>query len=246
MLSVRLPLSACILLFSLCHARTTREPQRPDAQTLSAKLNRRVSNYKLVGTAFLGALIRVSSDFEIPMGVTWVDTEAARKPVDLSWRSASIREVIEAVTRTQPGYSFHVHNGVAHIAVSIPRDQNFLAIRLQQFNVQNQPVELAYFKLRTLLLTPEHGKRQVSVAGPGDSQVTVRLDNATVEEVLDALCLSSNRKIWIVTFSPNDRLTAQGLRRSLSIWTDKPTESETPHWDVMKWGDPMPPWLRTK
>jgi len=239
-------LLASILLVSICDGQVTPPRNRSTAQVLSAKLNRRVSDCKLGGTPFLGALIRVSNDFQLPMGVAWGDTETARKPVHLSWKGATVREVIQAITRTQPNYGFHVQDGVAHISAGIPPQQSFLAVEIQQFNVQKQPVELAYFKLRTLLLPPEHGKRQVSVAGPGDSQVTLQLDNPTVEGVLDALCLASNRKIWIVTFSADQRLTTQGLRRSMSIWTDQPTEPDTPHWDVMKWGDPPPPWLRLK
>jgi hypothetical protein len=75
----------------------------------------------------------------------------------------------------------------------------------------------------------------------GDSKVSVELKDATVENILDALAVASNRKIWIVTFANDPKLTPTGLRKTTSLFTDAPVpDKEQPTWHLQRWGDPMP------
>jgi hypothetical protein len=157
------------------------------------------------------------------------------------WKKSDVRQIILDIVGTQSSYHFQAMPGVAHVSASIPDDENFLKINVQEFKVHNEYAELAYFKLRMQIIPEEHGNRQISLAGPGDSRLSVSLVQPKVEEVLDALSLASNRKIWVVTFSRAPRLTQAGMRRSISLWTNTPTEVDQPHWDVIRWGDPLPP-----
>ena len=54
--------------------------------------------------SFVEVLVHVSNEFQIPMGIVWVNTPAARAEVAFAWRDATVREVIESIGKTQPGY----------------------------------------------------------------------------------------------------------------------------------------------
>jgi hypothetical protein len=212
------------------------------SEDLKSKLNEEISSYHIPAGTFVGALIKVSGDFHIPMGIVWVDSPAslAQSPFDRT--HATPDEIIRDIVRTQPGYEVHVGDGIVHIFRPIQDNENFLKIRVGRFSANDQPVELAEYRLHSAV-APIKGNHQISIAGPGDSRVTLQLSDPTVEDVLDAISVASNRKIWIATFSDDAGLTPRGLRRTLSLWNDKPSEPDQPGWDVIRWGDPLPPML---
>ena len=82
---------------------------------LTAKLSKSVSNYNLGVFDFVGALIRASNDFEIPLGMAWVNSPAAHTEIPFAWRKITVLEIIQDIASTQPGYQVYVRNGVVHI-----------------------------------------------------------------------------------------------------------------------------------
>jgi hypothetical protein len=211
---------------------------RPD--DLSPKLHKHVTNYNLGVFSLVGALIRVSNDFQIPIGIAYIDSPAVRAELPFAWKEATVLEIIETIAKTQPGYHVQVRNGVVHIFPMIPDAQNFLKLKIEEFNVHNDYIELASFELHSLI-TPRRYSL-ISIGATGDSKVDVELKNSAAEDALDALAIASNRKIWIVTFSNDTRLTQRGFRRTKSLWTEEPIpDAEQPVWQLMRWGDPMPP-----
>lgn len=208
---------------------------------LSAKLNRKVSDYNIGLLNFPGALLRISTDFRIPMGIVWTNSPATHAEMPLAWKHATVQEIIQSIAETQPDYRVQVRNGVVHVFPSIPDNQNFLKVRIDAFQTQNSVVELASLKLH-MLVTPIKGSHQISVAGPGDSTVTVNLKNCTVEDALDAIAVNSTRKVWIVTFQDDTSVTMGGLRRTRSLYTEaRVPDEEQPVWYLNRWGDPTPP-----
>src|ERR1700730_13791112 len=173
----------------------------PATDDLSAKLSKQVTNYNLGTFDIVEALIQVSNDFQIPMGITWVNTPAGRAELPFAWKNATVREIIEAIARTQPGFQVRVKNGVVHVSPLglIPDRENFLNMKIRAFEVHNEYIEVASFKLHKLMAPPRFAG--FSVGATGDSKVSVELEDATVENILDALAVASNRKIWIVTFA---------------------------------------------
>ena len=214
-------------------------------EDLATKLRKHVSNYSLGVSSMTGALIQVSNDFQIPIGITWVNSPSARAERPFAWKDATVQEIIQTIANTQPEYNVQIKDGVIHVFPNlIPDDQNFLKLKIKTFQVHNTMVEVASFKLH-MLLTPISGNYSVSIAGPGDSNVNVDLTDTTAETVLDAIVKTSKHKIWIVTFTDDTSLTSRGLRRARSLWSDKPTpDGEQPTWDFLRWGDPMPPLVK--
>lgn len=185
--------------------------------------------------------MRVSNDFQIPMGIVWVNSPAARAEVPFAWKDASVRGLIDDIAKNQPGYKVELRNGVVHVFPGfIPDRENFLKLKIGTFLLHDSYLEVASFKLHTLI-TPIRGNYQISVAGPGDSRVSIELTDSTAENALDALVVASNRKVWIVTFPPESTLTPSGFRRTMSLFTDTPiADDEQPVWYLYRSGDPLP------
>src|SRR6266699_2113972 len=212
----------------------------PKPDDLSPKLSKHVTNYNLGVFNLVGSLIRVSNDFQIPMGIACIDSPAARAQLPFAWKETTVLQIIETIVKTQPGYHVQVRNGVVHIFPMIPDAQNFLKLKIGEFNVHNDYIELASFKLHSFITPRRYG--QISIGATGDSKVDVELKNSAAEDALDALAMSSNRKIWIVTFSNDTRWTQRGFRPTKSLWTEEPIpDAEQPVWQLMRWGDSMPP-----
>lgn len=210
---------------------------------LDAKLGKRLHDYKLGTCSSVGALIRVSKDFQVPLGITSIET---RPPVQVpfSWTGTTVQDVIKSIA-SAAGYRVSRANGVVHLssAEMIPDSQNFLKLRIQTFQVRNTIPEVALFKLHDLLNPSPRGNKQVSIAGPGDSTVDLDFHNATAEDILDAIAVASPRKIWVVTFTDSTNLTAGGFRRVTSLWRDIPNSAPENQlgWDSLRWDNPAPP-----
>lgn len=218
-------------------------PPRQVSAGLTSSLNKLVSNYAPGDLTMIEALIHVSNDFQIPMGIAWVDSKSACAKTRFAWKNLRVQKIIESILSTQPGYKILIKNGVVQISPPkdlIPDDENFLRLTLDSFRAQGDFIEIASFKLHMLVTPRKYG--QLSIGATGDSKVDVELKNCMVEDVLDALAMASNRKIWIVTFSEGDGVTPRGMFRTTSLWSPKPPpDPEQPGWDLLRWGDKMPP-----
>jgi hypothetical protein len=242
-----------LLLLLLQASRTPARAPHPDASPdLDTKLGTTVHDYRMSPVNFVEALTHLASDFEIPMGIEWVDTPAARSRLNFSWQHATVREAIRAIVKSQPGYQMEVKLGIVHIYPSkLIRDrQNILKIKIRDFEVHDEFADVASRKLHELVklivYRPKPQRGPGGIAGSGAAtldtpRISLRLQNATVEDVLDALVAASGRKIWIVTLPDDATLTATGYRRTRSLWSKFPIpDDEQPVWDLFHWGDALP------
>lgn len=228
------------LQFSLLIPATSR-PQTPES--LSTKLSKRLTNYNLGTCNFVDALVQVSSEFQIPMGIAWIGTPAARAEVPFLWKEVTVREVIEAIAKQQPGYSVQVRNGVVHIAAPelIPERENFLNLRIKEFQVRNGYTDVAILRLQNLITPAKYSGFSVGTDAD-EPRISLELRDSTVSDILDGLALASNRKIWIITFSTDPKPTSAGFRKTLALWdTLSPVaEKGEPALNLLHWGDRIP------
>jgi hypothetical protein len=212
------------------------------AQEPASLLDKTAVSYSLAPSNLPEALVRVSNDFHIPMGIVWVDSGEARDKLPFAWKNAKVRQIIEDIVAAHQGYEVRFENDLAGIAPSqllIADPQNFLKLKLHSFEAHGDLVEVASFRLH-MEITPKRYS-QMSIGATGDSKVDLSLKDAKVEDILSALALASNRKIWVVTFMGDHEVTAKGLRRTKSLWGAKPQPDEDqPGWDLFRWGDPLP------
>src|SRR2546428_9033859 len=103
------------------------------SEQLRARLRTTIPNYNLRAKNFIDALTLVAGEFQIPMGIAWINTPGARHDLSLSWTNATLQDIIdiiEAVTKTQPGFQVEEGDGIVHIRNPkvIQPEQDFLTL----------------------------------------------------------------------------------------------------------------------
>ena len=226
--------------------------QAESSQALDAKLQTRVVDYRLSTNSFLEALTKVAGEFRIPMGIQWVRNKRTQAPVNLTFKDASLIDIIRQIAQTQPGNTARISHGVVHVfPQSVMADRrNFLNLRIGKFEVQGELYAVARSRLfesvRNLVAPrppqpPGGGVGSNIATEVGDPRVTIQLENATVIEALDMLCLKSAENIWVVTFCDDCGLTPAGLLRTTSLYDPRGLfDSPLPFWDTFRWGRRIP------
>ncbi|HVA71694.1 MAG TPA: hypothetical protein VNF02_01180 [Candidatus Limnocylindrales bacterium] len=213
----------------------------------------RVKNYTLNADNFLDALTKVATKFHVPIGVQWSENSDTKRKVSASWANVDVQQVIQQLIGAHPGYEFDVTDGVLHVFPEWTKSnrQDFVNLNLPNFVVRNQMPETATHQLRDLVklnVSPSPLPKPGVAGGTGYSQgadvgeqnISLRLQNVTVQEALDKIALASDRKIWVVTFT-DEPLTPTGFRRTRTLWIKTIAYNEQPVWDSLRWGDEIPP-----
>lgn len=222
-----------------------------ESPELEKILQLKVTEFSASGETFLQALLKVAAEFEIPMGIEWVRAPEASRKVHLSWRDASVYEVVESVVKSWPGYDFEISDGVVHV---FPRGlladkRSFLNLGIAAFEVEDDYVMFASRRLRNRVRRivsppppprPGAGYAGSMATGWGDRRVSFKLKKVTVRDVLDKLILSADLKVWIVTYTEKPGLTQGGFRNVLAVDGTAIAEQEQPVWGLYLWGyDPI-------
>jgi hypothetical protein len=214
---------------------------------LQLALQHRLPIHSVSAGNFVQALAQAASQFGIPMGIEWVNSPRDLKPLSFTLREVTVEQVLGSIVSTQPGYGYNSKNGVFHV---FPKDMlqddiSFLNLKIKSFQVDNEFVEFAGVRLKATIrhmLYPAMASKAPSgsggsmATGMGDQRVTFKLRDVRVRDILDKFVLSSGRKIWLVTYPPQDEFTDSGERRVVSIYNENITEEYQPVWDLMVWG----------
>jgi hypothetical protein len=216
--------------------------------TLQEKLARVVGTYALSENNFPTALAKVAQDFAVPLGIEWVKLPSDPKEVKLAWRKATVREILQSIVRTRPGYELKVDDGIVHVLYPNAESdkKNFLNIPVQNFRSEDQYVAFSKQRLHDIVRktifppVPHAGGslpsvREIVVSG-GEHKTTFTAQNGTIRDVLDKMALATDGKIWIVTFDEKAGLTSTGFRRTIaSLWNTSATLSDQyqPGWDII-------------
>ena len=217
-------------------------------QALEARLSSPAGSYPLEAGGFVPALLKVAADFQLPMGIQYVRNPAEPLALRRSWSGASVLNILQDIAGTREGYTVEVSNGVVHVAPSAWRGDpsDILNARVGTFEVKNNYVRYAAWRLayaaRAIMdPPPEAGSYGGSFATStsGDRRISLTLQNPTVREVLDELCLAADLKIWLVTYAPSPTRTSAGFRRTTALIggvREFPDEQYPPVWTFWEWG----------
>ena len=241
-------LFACLVVCAVSSA----QEFRPAGQ-LDAKLHAAVPEYNLNGDTFITALLRVSDEFQIPLGVDWIAAPSALEKLFLSWHDTSVMNIVEAIVHSQPGYEMRVDGSILHVSsTAIPRGQDFLNLKIHSFDVRDQVVQIAERQLRGAIVATVAPQKVGGILGslatsPNEPTITIKREDTSVREIMDSLITVSRKKIWVVTFVDSFILTTTGFRRTMSLWNNAPVpDSEQPLWNMFSWDDPLPADLNMK
>jgi len=208
---------------------------------LTHKLSVRTGVGRVEGS-FVEVLGQTARLFNIPMGISWLNTESAQQKRTIEYENATVLEAIEHIANTEPGYEVTAANGVVHVStVSVPLGQNFLYLRIPNFSAGGSSglVEAA-LRMRLnqeISPDPQRGYGGSVFSNANDPKLDLHMTNVSVEDILDGIAVASNDKVWVVTFEEKpDHLTATGFRRTepLRSTTFVPDEAQ-PVWDMFLW-----------
>ena len=220
-------------------------------QTLQDKLTAVTASYSVSNSDWLQALAKVAGDFQLPMGIEWIKVTGNPVPISLSWRDTTPLAILRDVVKAYPGYELDFGNGVVHVFPTAMKGDraDVLNARLGTFEVRNQTIPMAAAStlaspVRDIMVPQDpnsrsHGTLSGSVIGNlNDERVTFRIENATVRDALDKLCLSADRKVWVVAYPPNPTKTHAGFLKMVSLFNDEVRAdfSFVPTWSLMRWG----------
>jgi hypothetical protein len=237
------------LALVVAHASWTRAPYRESQQplTLAERLRTPVQSYTLKAGNFPQALLKIGSQFKIPMGIAWVRMPSALTKVDLSWKHTTVQGIIQAIVRTQRGYDVEIGESIVHIAPVnlVPDKEDFLSLRVTNFSVRNEVAEIASKQLHALVGPSIARPKRILAGGilgtqlteAHDPNISIDLKNVSCEGALDAISRISPFKIWLVTFAPDNSLTPTGFRRT--VWAARGEafpDADQPVWELLKWG----------
>jgi hypothetical protein len=108
--------------------------QADKADDLNQKLSFRVPEGRVEGT-FVEALGETARVFNIPMGISFVNTASSQRKRAVEYSNATVLEIIEDIAKTEPDYEVRVANNVVHVATKgVPDAQNFLTLKIPQFS----------------------------------------------------------------------------------------------------------------
>jgi hypothetical protein len=230
-------LSAAILTSA---ARCLPQSDKPD--DLNQKLSVRVPEGRVEGT-FVEALGETARVFNIPMGISWVNTASGQRKRAVEYRDATVLEIIQDIAKTEPRYEVSVANNVVHVTtMEVPARQNLLYLKIPQFSGTGVAavVKAGLWMLLNQQIAPNPPKGYGASISHSSSDPTLNLQftNAAVEEILDRIATASDQKVWVVTFAEDPHPTPTGFRRTESYPSQViPADDAEPVWDIFRWND---------
>jgi hypothetical protein len=233
------------VLILLSPAPTTLRAQVGDKQ-----LQRKVENYKLSAPTFLDALLKAAADFKVVLGVELIRTPSVLRPVDMSGGRATVMQVFSALVAREKGYAVRVDGGVLHVfrRDDVNKPSNFLNIPIPKFAAANTTAPGAQLRLWMLLnpkLQPPRpsplgpiGSGGSFAEGPDNQRFSLDLRDTTARGILDAVAVSSEHHVWVVTFAPGGQVMQSGFRRTASPTSAQNIpDASQPALEILRWGE---------
>jgi hypothetical protein len=220
-----------------------------ESGSLPDRLAKAVGIYTLSENDFPAALVRVAQDFDVPMGIEWIKLPSDPKEVKLAWRNATVREILESIVHSRPGYDLEEGDKIVHVLYAGAKsdDKNFLNIQVGNFQSVDEYVAFSKQRLHDIVrkivfpppppvLGQTHSELREIVVSGGEHKATFEVKNGTVRDVMDKMALATDGRIWVVTFDENAGLTSTGFRRTIySLWNSSAALSDQyqPGWDIV-------------
>ena len=216
----------------------------------TVRLRMPVEEYSLQANRFIGALLKISMRFMVPMGVEWVKSADTLKPVQFTRTHTTAADVIRVVVSMHPGYEWRMENGVVHVFQrDLARDsRNPLNITIS-FDEQPETVELANNDLFQMVShaarTPElPGIAYSRFGSPGEPVFSFAAQSVPARSILNKVvtaglsaAMPSMKRVWVVTFPENPVYSRTGFLEVVPMLDPKFVSSQ-PFWILLSYGEP--------
>ena len=219
--------------------------QAPSSR-FQAQLDATVTHYSLAAPSLVHALHRLASDFKLPMGVEWVRDTDSLKPVRLTWSGERVSTVLANVVAQYPAYRLSTEGTIVHVfhqeARTVSSDP--LSLHLGPIDIRDEPLSVASgLRVRSAVSRARQPGMPTGEAGSiasglgGDKRVSVKGANPTLRDALDALALSADQVIWVVTYPPRGRSEVRS-QATVALGGRAVPPQHQPHWTFVPWGPP--------
>jgi hypothetical protein len=206
------PITTLLVLFALFpSAASTKYPNKHtqnanSTQTLhfAAKLEKRVELFNTSGRTLIATVLDLAYEHELPLGIEYIDDEAATKPINVELRNESVRGIIEAIVQLAPEYRVSFSDGLVDIYAPKAREDpsNLLNKIIKNFAVTEMDTHRADMELFCALsreIAPAGGCGGSIAAGQwGPLRITLHLQNATIYEIVNAITAQNGKAVWTV------------------------------------------------
>jgi|SRR5579863_1031977 len=242
-------LTATLLLFAASAWAQQAPVQTPHSATDE------VQNYSLEANSFIEALLKISTQFYLPMGVEWIKTADTLKPVQFSRSRTTVAEIIDSVVARYTGYEWRTEDGVVHVFQRdlVKDSMNPLNITISSFDQALETVGWANNNLDQMVSDVVRHPEVTGIAGsvigyPGEPVFSFAAQNEKARSILSRIVtagLSSSvpgmQRVWIATFPAPSVLSRAGYFETVPVWDpDAVPVQEQSFWVLLSWGHPPP------
>jgi len=221
-------------------------PSLPTAaeQSLHSKLAQHVSRFDSENSSTAGQLIEFAQQFQIPMGIGWVERagESSAKPVHA--RNTTAQAVLEQIVKQRQGMGFSGSDGMVHIFDQsfISDSRNFLNLHIPNFRVENESLFGAEFWLRVdieRVLTPfsggfagGHGYGIPRTDTFDKHNINLSVNDATVRQLLNGIVSQQGNALWLVRILPS-KMMSNGRFYAQAASADNKTAAADFRWEFL-------------
>jgi hypothetical protein len=199
--------SACFAMGGLQSPSVTHPRLEPSVE---GKLDKRVADFRTSGRTLMATVVDIAYEFQVPLGIEYVDRDASTRPIDLQFQNQSLRSIFRAVVAQLPEYQVAFLGETVQIYSPRARadSSNLLNKVLKDFSVIAVDTGTAGIELTCALA------RQLTAGGScggstpngqwGPLKLTIHMQNAKVYEILNAIVAQNGRAVWTITVPPNE------------------------------------------
>jgi hypothetical protein len=203
-------LCACCLVIGSAQPVNLCRPRGQSARVLSfeEKLDRRIDRYDTSGRTLIASVIDLAYEYELPVGLEYINHEAATRPIDFETHDESVRGILVAIVQQVPEYRVSFLSGMIDIYAPKAREDpsNLLNKVVKEFSAAGLDTQDAALQLSCALtheIEPSSGcGGSVALGQWGPVKITVHLQNAKVYEILNAIVAQNGKALWTVIAPP--------------------------------------------
>lgn len=218
-----------LLLVGVPSASRAVNSQRRD---ITVAVRAKATNFDNQNRPAIPTLLKIASDYHLPMGIESVSREALTSPVEVKLKSGAVSHLLDAVVGKLSGCSWAVIDGVVDVydKRELSNPKNLLNQVVPMFSVNNETVDDANMRLRMMFSIatsePSGGYAGSYIGTPEleDKRISFEVSDATVRSILNRLAALHGGLVWISRVPP-DRLSQKPIP-SAGLWQLVPAGRE--------------------
>lgn len=182
---------------------------RANSPGIREKLDKRVKHYDTVSRPMIACVLELAYEYEIPIGIEFVNREAMTRPIDIQAQDQTVRALLTSIVQQIPDYHVSFADGLVEIFSSSARDDasNMLNRIVKTFSIKDQDAGIANREL-ACALARETDASAVCVSSIargqlGAQKITLNLTNAKVYQIVNAIVAQNGKAAWTVIAPPS-------------------------------------------